>query len=82
MEPDLFAPPKPTLTYVSCFVNINCKEPHKTHQWRMDNFAEIAKTGVPIILYVDADIRSAYAATWPTYPNVLLSDLDYTTSWT
>lgn len=79
---DLFAPPIATLTYVSCFVNINCKEPHKTHQWRMDNFTHIAKTGVPIILYVDAEIREAYAATWPTFPNVLLRDVDYTTSWT
>ena len=79
---DFFPIPVPTLTYVSCFVNINCKEPHKTHQWRMDNFIHIAKTGVPIILYVDADIREAYAETWPLYPNVVLRDVDYTSSWT
>ena len=79
---DLFAPPKSTLTYVSCFVNINCKEPHKTHQWRMDNFIHIAKMGVPIVLYVDAEIREAFQDTWPTYPNVLLRDVNYTTSWT
>ena len=71
---------KPTLTYVSCFVNINCKEPHKTHSWRMDNFIHIAKTGVPIVLYVDAEIKFAFD--WHKFPNVVLRDVDYAKSWT
>ena len=71
---------KPSLTYVSCFVNINCKEPHKTHNWRMDNFLHIAKTGVPIVLYVDAEIKEAFD--WSKYPNVVLRDVDYSKSWT
>lgn len=73
---------KHTLTYVSCFVNINCKEPHKTHQWRMDNFLHIARTGVPIVLYVDTEIRDAYKDTWPQLPNVILREVDYSNSWT
>ena len=72
----------PTLTYVSCFVNINCKEPHKTHQWRMDNFIHIARTGVPVVLYVDDEIKAAYKDTWNQYPNVVLRDVDYSKSWT
>lgn len=81
-ETNLFATPKPTLTYVSCFVNINCKEPHKTHQWRIDNFLHIAKTGVPIILYVDTEIRTTFAELWAKHPNIVLRDIDYTSSWT
>lgn len=74
---------KPTLTYVSCFVNINCKEPHKTHQWRMDNFLHIADTGAPIVLYVDNEIKEAYKDTWAKYTkNVVLRDVDYSSSWT
>jgi hypothetical protein len=77
---NLFPPSKPSLTYVSCFVNINCKEPHKTHNWRMDNFRQIANTGVPIILYVDAEIKAAFD--WTKFPNVVLRDVDYPQSWT
>jgi hypothetical protein len=73
---------KPSLTYVSCFVNIDCKEPHKTHSWRMDNFKQIAKTGVPIVLYVDAEIKEAYKEEWTKYSNVVLRDVDYPKSWT
>ncbi len=79
---DIFPQKVPSLTYVSCFVNINCKEPHKTHQWRMDNFKHIAKTGVPIVLYVDAEIREAYKEDWANYPNIVLRDVDYSKSWT
>ena len=79
---NLFPTSKPSLTYVSCFVNINCKEPHKTHSWRMDNFAKIAKTGVPIVLYVDAEIKEAYKDEWTKYPNIVLRDVDYSKSWT
>ena len=79
---NLFPTSKPSLTYVSCFVNINCKEPHKTHGWRMDNFAKIAKTGVPIVLYVDAEIKEAYKDEWTKYSNVVLRDVDYSKSWT
>ncbi len=75
-------PTKPTLTYVSCFVNINCKEPHKTHQWRMDNFLHIAKTGAPIVLYVDKEIKEAYKDVWPKYSNIIIRDVDYSSSWT
>jgi len=77
---NLFPSSKPSLTYVSCFVNINCKEPHKTHNWRMDNFRQIANTGVPIILYVDAEIKEAFD--WSKYSNVVLRDVDYPQSWT
>lgn len=70
------------VTYVSCFVNINCKEPHKTHQWRMDNFLHIANTGVPIVLYVDAEIKEAFKDTWSNLKNVVLKDVDYQQSWT
>ncbi len=74
---------KHTLTYVSCFVNINCKEPHKTHQWRMDNFLHIANTGAPIVLYVDKEIKDAYKDTWAKYTNnIVLRDVDYASSWT
>ena len=73
---------KPSLTYVSCFVNINCKEPHKTHSWRMDNFKQIANTGVPIVLYVDAEIKEAYKEEWTKYPSLVLKDVDYSKSWT
>ena len=79
---NLFDKSKPTLTYVSCFVNINCKEPHKTHQWRMDNFTHIAKTGVPIVLYVDQEIREVYKKEWSEFNNVVLRDVDYSKSWT
>lgn len=77
---NLFPSNVPSLTYVSCFVNINCKEPHKTHQWRMDNFIHIAKTGVPIVLYVDEEIKLAYD--WSKFSNVVLRDVDYSKSWT
>ena len=77
---NLFPSSKPSLTYVSCFVNINCKEPHKTHSWRMDNFRQIAKTGVPIVLYVDAEIKEAFD--WTQFSNVVLRDVDYSKSWT
>lgn len=79
---NLFDKSRPTLTYVSCFVNINCKEPHKTHQWRMDNFIHIAKTGVPIVLYVDQEIREVYKKEWASFNNVVLRDVDYSKSWT
>jgi hypothetical protein len=79
---NLFDKSKPTLTYVSCFVNINCKEPHKTHQWRMDNFTHIAKTGVPIVLYVDKEIKEVYQKEWQSFNNVVLRDVDYSKSWT
>lgn len=78
----LFPSKHPTLTYVSCFVNINCKEPHKTHQWRMNNFINIAETGVPIVLYVDDEIRNAFASTWEKYKNIVLRNVDYSKSWT
>ena len=78
----IFPNQKPTLTYVSCFVNINCKEPHKTHQWRMNNFINIAETGVPIVLYVDDEIRDAFASTWVKYKNIALRNVNYDKSWT
>lgn len=79
---NLFDKSKKTLTYVSCFVNINCKEPHKTDKWRLDNFEHIAKTGAPIVLYVDQEIRQGYQEQWKKFPNVVLKDVDYSQSWT
>jgi hypothetical protein len=79
---NLFPSKNPTLTYVSCFVNINCKEPHKTHQWRMNNFINIAETGVPVVLYVDDEIREAFASTWAKYKNIALRNVNYDQSWT
>ena len=35
---NLFPTSKPSLTYVSCFVNINCKEPHKTQHFAWIDF--------------------------------------------
>lgn len=78
----LFPSKTPSLTYVSCFVNINCKEPHKTHQWRMNNFINIAETGVPIVLYVDDEIREAFSHVWTKYKNIALRNVDYDKSWT
>jgi hypothetical protein len=46
----------------------------------MDNFRQIANTGVPIILYVDAEIKAAFD--WAQFPNVVLRDVDYSKSWT
>jgi hypothetical protein len=46
----------------------------------MDNFRQIAKTGVPIVLYVDAEIKEAFD--WTQFSNVVLRDVDYSKSWT
>ncbi len=58
------------------------KEPHKTHQWRMNNFLNIAETGVPIVLYVDDEIREAFASTWAKHKNIALRNVNYDQSWT
>ena len=48
----------------------------------MDNFIHIAKTGVPIVLYVDQEIREVYKTEWQSFDNVVLRDVDYSKSWT
>ncbi len=70
-----------TLTYVSCFINIQCKESHKTHHWRFDNFINIAKQDVPIILYVSPDIYQEFQSHFSNYPNVLLRVVNYMDTW-
>lgn len=70
-----------TLTYVSCFINIHCKEPHKTHHWRFDNFIHIAKQDVPIILYISEDIHQEFQTQFAGYPNVLLRVVNYEDTW-
>lgn len=77
---NLFDKSKRTLTYVSSFANIDCKDPIKTLDWRLDNFEHMAKTGVPIVLYVDQDIQEVYGEKLKTFPNVVLKDVDYSKS--
>lgn len=44
-----------SVSFVSCYIDIydsGCEPDGKTHGWRMFHFMEVARTGVPMIVYV------------------------------
>lgn len=50
-----------SVSFVSCYIRIyekNFEFSGRTDDWRMSNFLEVAKTGIPLIVYVCSSTRS------------------------
>ena len=65
---------KTNITFVTCFISIYSKEPfeHKTHEWRVQQFEHIAKTGVNICIYGCEVTTPVIQSLVDKYPNVQL----------